>query len=370
MSETYVGIDTGGTNIRAYLVNPDNGEIDLENPLVKTKASDISSNKELTELLYEKIKTLGSSGKVKIGSVSAGLIDKKRKVIVSSPNFKSFKGEITYPKDLAEIGYDVTIANDMEGGAMGIVFYGPGKGLEKGLVATYSSGHNYAVWEDNHIRLMQIEAGHKHYRKNSGIFCGCSGEGHLEPYVSGNGASGMAVQFLFMQGIPHHTILEETLRKKSGEINLGDIERLKTDGEFRKKALFKISSREVYAAYKRNPGENPQKTIRNLQVEAIADSISFMMSDNASLDLMVFMGSQTKDWDLLFEPAKKMIEENPEDYHLPALKLPKIIKNEIKKIGVRGAVAYHVHQRAVSPTGFNHYPINGNEQQDSSQIPL
>ncbi|MCK5177009.1 MAG: hypothetical protein KAQ92_04750, partial [Candidatus Aenigmarchaeota archaeon] len=103
-----------------------------------------------------------------------------------------------------------------------------------------------------------------------------------------------------------------------------------------------ITSKHVYGAYSSNPNQEPQKHIKNIQVEAIAASFGTMVSAFNPLDLMVLMGSQTNDWDILFKPAIKKYNSSTTQYQLASLEKPKIIKTNLSDIGIIGAAAYFI----------------------------
>ena len=70
-----------------------------------------------------------------------------------------------------------------------------------------------------------------------------------------------------------------------------------------------IGAEHVYEALRLDPTGQPQKSIRDTQVKAIADSFGIMNSAFNPVDAMILMGSQTNDWSDLFEPAIKLYLE-------------------------------------------------------------
>ena len=57
------------------------------------------------------------------------------------------------------------------------------------------------------------------------------------------------------------------------------------------------------------------------------------------VDMMVLMGSQTLDWEILFEPAIDLYRRDDGSFQLEGLRQPDIVRNDLDEIGVRGAVA-------------------------------
>lgn len=343
----YVGIDCEATNTRGILINPKTGEIiqrlfDIEN-------NEIKDNSDLYHRISSAIFSLvGSSSDtskvVGIGICAAGLVDEASLDIIFSPNFKNIRGRITFPSLLSNKGYLVSSTNDMRGATYGEVYFGKGKGKRNVADETCSSGNNYSVFAEDGLIKRIIEGGHQLFKPGSGVFCGCGGEGHLEPFISGNGAAAMAQDALRKRGIPYHTILEEVVKDKNGlryshpKLVNEALEVLQRDSAYRKEMFEKITAKHVYRAFRKNPKENPQARIRDIQVDAIGFSISQLVSNQSPLDMIIYMGSQTKDWDILFEPAIERYKSSKVDYHHPNLPSPEIVRSEDSDIGAKGAI--------------------------------
>jgi len=95
----------------------------------------------------------------------------------------------------------------------------------------------------------------------------------------------------------------------------------------------------VYQAYAGFPAQEPQKSIRNMQVKAIVFSFGMMNSAYNPLDAMFLMGSQTKDWDLLFDRAKSIYCSSTSQLQIASLDKPRILRLDDPDIGIKGAVA-------------------------------
>lgn len=244
------------------------------------------------------------------------------------------KGEITFPKDLANKRYDVTITNDMKAAVQDAARYGEGKDLENVVTVTYSEGHNAALARKRK-NLSQAEMGHHVYKPNGDLWCGCGQRGHLEPYVSATGAAAMAKQYFEMTREREHPIL----RNAAERLEIAD---LKKDVVFRD-FLGQIKAEDVYNAYRTDPKMNPQADIRKEQVEAIKYSFGLMTSMWNQVDIIVCMGGMTKDKDILFygvDGAIQSYKENAAEVQFKTLKIPEVVVTQREEIGVTGAVAY------------------------------
>lgn len=328
---SYYGIDFGGTQLRIGQVNPSDGT--LVGTTSATNISTVSSNDQLLTIILQELPAPES---ITIGVGAAGTVDEENLVIKSSPN-SSIKGEITFPRELQQRGFRVVVTNDMKAASQAAARFGEGKGLENVVTATYSSGYNFAVVRKGQ-NASTAEFGHLVYKPDGDLYCGCSGKGHLEIYVSGNGAAAQARQFFSTTNVRKHPIIDAAI--KDFNLNLAHpmIDDSISRSDVFSMAVGAITARHVYQAYRIDPTGEPQRSIRDSQVQAIAHSFGAMVSAVNPVDIIVAMGSQTKDWDVLFVPAIERY--HGECYQNPSIPKPRIVRTGLPEIGVQGAVAY------------------------------
>ena len=340
MEDVIYGIDFGGSNLRIGKVDPKTGNL-IGSPFVQPLYH-VTSSEQLTKIIISKIPQNSS-----IGISAAGDVDERDLVIKFSPN-SPIKEPIDFAEELNK-DCEIIITNDMRAAVQAAARFGEGRGLENVLLATYSSGFNCAVVRKGE-NVTRAEVGHQQYGpRKGGLVCGCGGVGHLESYVTGNGAGQMAAQYFFATHTTDHPILRFSLedynehvekgKMKGKKYPLGDIQK---NPLVRNLAISLITSKHVYQAFKENADGEPQKWIRDVQIEAIADSFGVMNSAYNPLDVMVLMGPQTKDWDILFVPAIERYHK--EKLQLPSLPKPNIVKTELPEIGIQGAAAYFLSQ--------------------------
>lgn len=347
MLEEYIyGIDFGGSGPRIWKINLENGR--LIKKVLSLPAEKINSNEELTSIILNCIEK-----GAKVGVGAAGDVDEKNLIIKYSPNFP-IKEKITFPRDLAREGRNVTLTNDMRAAVQAVVRYEPfvknsKRKIRNIAVATYSSGFNAAVARDDEI-VTQAEFGHIIYKKNSELFCGCGRKGHYEIFVSGNGAASIAKQYFSITQDINHPIIKEALKDYNKEAKKENKPTYKPEDLENRIAYLivfnSISSKHIYEACRKYPNQDPQKSIRNTQIEAIADSFGLINSSYNPLDLIVCMGSQTKDADILFEPAIKKYRSREFKGQLPGLKKPEVIITQLPEIGAQGAAAYFLYVKS------------------------
>jgi predicted NBD/HSP70 family sugar kinase len=330
----FYGVDVGGTNLRISRVNPETGAL-AANPITYPM-SEITTNRELTRIVFSHIPE-GSH----VGISAAGDVDEEDLVIRFAAN-SPIRGEIVFGRELREKrGCTVSETNDMNAAVQAVARYGQGKGHENVLLATYSSGFNCALSRGGK-NVTVAEFGHMIYKQDGDLYCGCGGKGHLETYVSGNGAAAMAKQYINIGHLKSHPILD---------LSLAELNRFRAEEKRLKKkdlddpvhyaaVLNNITAKHVYAAYSRMPDGQPQKDIRETQIRAIADSFGKMNSAYHPVDILILMGSQTLDWSVLFEPAIRLFVEDTGRLQIPSFTKPPIVRAQIKEIGIVGAVAY------------------------------
>jgi predicted NBD/HSP70 family sugar kinase len=456
-STEFYGIDVGGTNLRCAKVDAKSGK--LLGPVVTRQMCDIASNRVLTDT----IRNLLPADSCNVGVCAAGLIDEEKKVIRNSPNMK-IPDEITFASDLAKLGFNVEMGNDMATSVLAAALYGDGRGYRNVALGTFSSGSNYAVVRDGQLGSVRMEASHypaplqagllfgwlgkdSNYEENSRgpagfphlavlaqlrqyffirgsreahhplllkgleifnktvndgmpaiaakdletsafaraaaisslsptflpdegplvgeghnaadfetllawprLFCGCGGLGHIEPYLSGNGAASMAQQYFAVSARPSHRIIVLALQdynRKAEKEGWSMYEESTPDRPLSSRAyiaaLSAISAKHVYAAYEESPDESPQKHIRDTQVRMIASSFGTLLSHHNPLDRIICMGSMTNNWSCIFGPAIASFKENQTgQFYLDGIKSPQIVRNTLDDIGIIGGVAYLV----------------------------
>ncbi len=344
----FYGIDMGGTNLRISRVDPQTGALlgvpgNGQGTASAAKVDgatypmrEITTNRELTRIVFSHIPR-GSH----VGISAAGDVDEENLVIRLSAN-SPIRGEILIGRQLRDkrdcVVYET---NDMNAAVQAIARYGQGREHENVLLATYSSGFNCALTRKGR-NVTIAEFGHMVYKPDGDLYCGCGGKGHLESYVSGNGAVAMARQYLRIGHVANHPILDSSLadlnRSLPAEKRL--TRKSLKDPVIYARVLDGVSAKHVYTAYARHPKSQPQRDIRETQIAAIADSFGKMNSAYHPLDIIVLMGSQTIDWQTLFEPAIKLYRSGNRGFQIPSFPKPPIVRAAVKEIGIVGAVAY------------------------------
>ncbi len=183
----YLGIDIGGTGIKAALVN-ETGQIlhHIETPTraFEGAAAVLDRVEQLAKTLLERSGTPVAG----VGVGSAGRIDHKRGYVVfSGGNLPGWTGQNLGPELSRRLALPVTVDNDVNAAAIAEGWIGSARGTADYLMLTLGTGVGGAVviggrmWRG--ARWGAGEVGHMAlYPK--GHTCPCGGEGCAEQYVS------------------------------------------------------------------------------------------------------------------------------------------------------------------------------------------
>ncbi len=189
-SHSYViGVDLGGTNIRAAAVSPDGGILRVER--LKTEAN------EGYEAVVKRIVSavaLASEQQMAekpsaVGLAVPGAIDFEKGLVTWSPNFPDWRN-VPVARDVsALLGAPVVIENDANAAAVGEGWIGSARGERNFVMMALGTGVGGGVVLDGRVWRgstgMAGEIGHIPVREG-GRMCGCGKRGCLEVYASAN----------------------------------------------------------------------------------------------------------------------------------------------------------------------------------------
>ena len=179
-----IGIDVGGTNLVAALVDAKGNICKKEQSPVEHGCTDV----ELCNRIHQ-LARLVSDEEVAVTSVGIGipgLVDSKNGVIVKTPNLPF---ENTPIRELFQKEWDIPVylGNDANCAAIGEYHAGAAKGAESVLMVTLGTGigggfvYKGKLFEGHYHGAMEI--GHMIIEKG-GRLCGCGKRGCFERYAS------------------------------------------------------------------------------------------------------------------------------------------------------------------------------------------
>ncbi len=190
MPKTILGYDVGGTKISAVL-GDDKGRIikSVRKPTVRHLGGG-RLKEDLINMGWKLLDEVGIKQPDSIGVVFAGLVDRERGVVLSSPNILGLRN---FPINSAlehEFGVQVQLENDATGATIAERLFGSGRNVDNFVYMTLSTGIGGGAFLNGQLYRgahgMALEVGHTVVMSN-GPVCGCGRRGCLEAIAGGRG---------------------------------------------------------------------------------------------------------------------------------------------------------------------------------------
>ncbi|HIE15245.1 TPA: ROK family protein [Candidatus Bathyarchaeota archaeon] len=188
MTRYAVGVDLGGTNIRAVL-GDDYGNIHAR---IEERTERNGGPQALIEQIICMVRSVTSKVGLKkikgVGVASAGTLDPERKTIKVFANLPFNNIPIVEPLQ-EELRMPVKLLNDCSTAVVGEKNFGKGKDVENIVYITISTGIGGGVYVDGKLLFGKDgnahEVGHMTIDMSGRLICGCGKRGHWEAYCSG-----------------------------------------------------------------------------------------------------------------------------------------------------------------------------------------
>jgi glucokinase len=190
--KVFVGCDLGGTNIKAGLVDIENGEVIISDTkptkarkgpeaVMERMASLITELIEKSEIKKKEILGLGIS--------VPGMLDLETNTTLFLPNFVGGWRNIPVGERMSTyLGLDISMLNDVQAITYGEWRFGAGKGVPSMACFAIGTGVGGGLIVNNELVLglggSAGELGHQTVDLN-GPICGCGNHGCVEVYASG-----------------------------------------------------------------------------------------------------------------------------------------------------------------------------------------
>ena len=208
--EYYIGVDIGGTNLKAGIVDSDGkifGEADI--PTGAERPQEIVLQ-DIYKVVREAIKNSKiNSNEIKAAGLgSPGMIDSENGIVIRNYNlgWKDFEIAKLMSK---EFNIPIVLENDADAAALGEVIAGSAKGAKSAMIITLGTGVGSGFVINEKI-FRGCEWGHMVIVKG-GRKCTCGREGCFESYCSATGLINMAKEKIseFPNGILAETAKSE-----------------------------------------------------------------------------------------------------------------------------------------------------------------
>jgi len=195
MAEYSIGIDLGGTNLRAAAVDVSGKILDKISGSTNFTEGREAVMADLVSAISSLRARYGAAGLAGIGVAVAGFIRLKEGLIANSNNLPylenfRFRDEIERRLDTR-----VILENDANAAALGEKWIGAGRGVDDLVLLTLGTGIGGGIISGGHVLRgfvgMAGEIGHVTVVPN-GNPCGCGNQGCLEKHASATAVSAMA----------------------------------------------------------------------------------------------------------------------------------------------------------------------------------
>ncbi len=189
MKKYFIGVDIGGTNIRAALVDHN---CTLWDKIKRPRGEDpLSTLYELLDQLYLKYPK-DISG---IGIAIAGIVDRNEGVVLHCPNIPDLTSVRIKDKIQEKYSVCVILENDANAAAYGEKAAGFGKDYKDFVILTLGTGIGGGVVIGDRLLPIAAEIGHMTIVAN-GNLCSCGNTGCLEAYASATAIVSKAISLI------------------------------------------------------------------------------------------------------------------------------------------------------------------------------
>lgn len=195
MSDYAIGVDLGGTNLRAAAVSRDGkmlNKIAGSTPVGEGREAVINDMVRAIETLQAGLPGQTLAG---VGVGVPGFILMDKGIVVGAPNLPEFDNYPVRDEIEKRLGAKVILENDANAAALGEKWMGAGRGVDDLILLTLGTGIGSGIVINGNILRgylgMAGEIGHTTYSP-TGYPCGCGNTGCIEKYASATAVTAMA----------------------------------------------------------------------------------------------------------------------------------------------------------------------------------
>jgi glucokinase len=200
-----IGVDVGGTKIRAGLVEPDGTIAELVE-----EATDTSSQTALLDQLGEVVCRLPLHGVQAVGFGLPTRVDAAHGIAVGTAVNIPVR-DVPFREEMQRrVGLPVEVENDASCAALAEFAFGAGRGARDMLILTLGTGVGGGVVTAGRLYRAWTELGHMVIVADGAPCMGaCTGRGHIESYCSGQAVDGLAREVLGRRDATAHDLVRE-----------------------------------------------------------------------------------------------------------------------------------------------------------------
>lgn len=193
--EYSIGLDLGGTNLRAAAVAPDGRMLYSLSGKTAYSAGREAIVRDMVEAIVALQERLGAAGLAGIGVAVPGFILLEQGVIRNSNNLASLEDFPLRDEMTRRLGTQVILENDANAAALGEKWIGAGRGVDNLVLLTLGTGIGGGIVSNGKVLRgflgMAGELGHITVVPN-GNPCGCGNRGCVEKHASATAVATMA----------------------------------------------------------------------------------------------------------------------------------------------------------------------------------
>jgi len=303
-----VGLDIGGTNIKAAVVSEDGRKVfgsKYPTPSV-SEGDSVSIEEKLINVVRDFLEEsrrhgVDTSDIAAIGLGVAGIIDRRNGVVIESPNISAIDGVPIKGVFQKAFSIPVVLHNDASAYAYGERWSGAGREIESFVVITLGTGLGGGLVYRGELYDGALEIGHMVIEPN-GRFCPCGSWGCLESYASGRAVVDRATSSL-EKGT--HSLLAECCGGNFYKLTPADVYKMALEGDNLSREVFKEAGQYLGIG--------------------IANLINLL-----SPDAVIIGGGLVGAWDLFIEELKKEVSKRAFKYLSAGTR---ILKSELRDDG-------------------------------------
>ncbi len=195
MREYSIGVDLGGTNLRAAAIDTSGQIIDKISGTTNLQAGRDAVLQDIVGNIDKLRARIGEAGLAGVGIGVPGFIRIEEGVIAGSHNLPALNEVPVRDEIEARLGMKVILENDANAAALGEKWIGAGKDVDHLVLLTLGTGIGGGIIYQGRILHgfvgMAGEVGHMTVVPN-GNPCGCGNHGCLEKHASATAVEGMA----------------------------------------------------------------------------------------------------------------------------------------------------------------------------------
>lgn len=195
MAQYSIGVDLGGTNLRAAAISPSGEVLSKISGVAQLSQGRATVLADMVQAIVKLREQCGANQLAGVGIGVPGFIILEKGMIVGSNNLPDFEGIPIRDEIEQLLGAPVILENDANAAAMGEQWIGAGRGVQDLVLLTLGTGIGGGIISRGKVLHgyvgMAGELGHMTVVPN-GNPCGCGNQGCLEKHASATAIAGMA----------------------------------------------------------------------------------------------------------------------------------------------------------------------------------